>query len=224
MCIRKALKANGLNQNKKGGNMGKVKVLFLVAVLSIFILGGIGYAMTAMINAAKPAMVDVKPEVVDKAIADEAARNTATTQTPVEPGTGTLSSNATVTVKSLASGEILKLDGVADMNLIQLAATTISAMTQQQVQALYDYSLSLTENQAVVIVGNTDEEANTARQRFADMTLRVDNAPRLFFGVVENNPTFVNNLGSLFTQFNGDYTKCTVDAYRQVFGGTGRAV
>jgi len=58
MSIRKVLKANGLNQNKKGGNMGKAKVLFLVVILSAFILGGISYAMTGMINAAGQAKVD----------------------------------------------------------------------------------------------------------------------------------------------------------------------
>lgn len=202
--------------------MRKASVLFLVLVVGMIVFYGISYAaVVGFINAAIPdATGTAAREVVEETVRGAAQQNPTTTT----PDDGTLSSNTTVTAKSLASGETLTLDGVADTDLIQLAATTISAMTSQQVQGLYSYSLTLTENQAVVIVGNTDEEANAAKAKFAEMTLKVENAPRLFFGVVDNNPAFVNNLGALFTQFNGDYTRCTVDAYKQTFGGTGRAV
>lgn len=142
--------------------MEKVKVLFLAAVLSIFILGGIGYAMTGMINAAKPAVVDQArgAEVVDNAIADEAAKKGPDSGTPLASNAAMVKTNIDLLGKIAAIAQEDLAGAVTLSDAVR--ATTIPGDVQDPIG--YTLNLAVVGGVKIAAVGNTyNVEESTAQ-------------------------------------------------------------
>jgi len=191
--------------------MGKTKVLFLVAVLSIFILCGISYAMASYINAAGPAAADTPAaDAVAKRVIEEGKK--APSNSNLTPVKETMSADD----ETIASGQTLVAAKPALFNedmvgTITLPATLLAQLGNDKIVELANYINNGADGKNVIILGENEDQVDAIRARLTQAGLILDGVEleRLFFAMTNSNT--LSAVEELFTRNQGAFALCRGD-------------